>query len=452
VQFSRDFSVIAARVEARMGSHQITVHKVADQLLVKFFKEVARAIGSTQIAIGVIGSTQSVPMRLNNEAWSLENEYDWLLKSDDYSVETISTGRPGFNVSLDRRAFAGNVLYDQLSISSDPNQTGGAPPLAGEGVKTINDLVSTYLMADFNSASLAFSTPQTVQSLLKSHQTMVTRLEGMVVDIGERATRVRIELDEEFNARKSELELQFAQRQTDAQRTIEEQKRILSEQDEELRTRAKLLDDRNNTHARRALHEQFKTRLADRFKNLDLTPQTKSSRTPIHWAVAVTASILAVLIAAFTYEAVTILGNAGSTMPERILVIAKSATASLGFLGVISWYLRWLNRWFERLADAEFQLKQFELDINRAQWVVETAFEWKITQDAPIPDPLLENISRNLFSKSEKDENADMHPADFLASAILGRASAVSLKIPGGGEVSLDSRGIRKLQNEKPGD
>ncbi|MGZ2428361.1 hypothetical protein [Rhizobium redzepovicii] len=431
-----------------MGSHPITVHKVPDQFLLKFFMNVARAIGSTNVSMTVIGNTQPITMSWDNETWSLQNAFHWLLKSDDYSVETISTGIPGFTVSGDRRTFAGNVLFDQLTVSSDSNQTSGTPPLSGERLKSVNDLIATYLMSDFNSASLAFNSPQTVQSLLKSHQTMVTRLEGMVVDIGERATRVRIELDEEFNARKSELELQFAQRETDAQRTVEEQKRILSEQDEELRARAKLLDDRNNTHARRALHEQLKGRLADRFKNLDLTPQTKSSRTPIHWAVVAVAGILAVLIAAFTYEAIDTLARANSTTSERVLVTAKSATASLGFLGIISWYLRWLNRWFERLADAEFQLKQFELDINRAQWVVETAFEWKITQNAPIPDSLLENISRNLFSKSEKDEDADMHPADYLASAILGRASAVSLKIPGGGEVSLNGRGIRKLQND----
>ncbi|EJB07515.1 hypothetical protein Rleg9DRAFT_6529 [Rhizobium leguminosarum bv. trifolii WSM597] len=435
-----------------MGQHQITVHKVSDQLLLNFFKEAAETVGSTTISINVVGNTQPVQMTWNAQAWSIHNEFSWLLKSDDYSIEFITTARPGIQVLGDRRSFPGGVLYDQLTITSDVNQTGGQPPLSGDRIKILNDLVSTYLMANLSAASLGFNSPQTVQSLLKSHQMMVTRLEGMVVDIGERATRARIELDEEFNARKSELELQFAERQTDAQRTIEEQKRILNEQEEELRTRANLLDDRNNTHARRALHEQLKTRLADRFKKLDLTPQTQSSRTPIHRAVVVTAIILAVLIASFTYEAITTLSSASSTWSERVLVIAKSATASLGFLGIISWYLRWLNRWFERLADAEFQLKQFELDINRAQWVVETAFEWKITQNAPIPDPLLENISRNLFSKSEKDENSDMHPADFLASAILGRASAVNLKIPGGGEISLDNRGIRKLQNERPGE
>jgi hypothetical protein len=271
---------------------------------------------------------------------------------------------------------------------------------------------------------------------------MVTRLEGMVVDIGARATQARIELEAEFGVRKNELEAQFEQRQTEALQTIEEQKRLLVDQEEALRVRTQQLDDRSNTHARRAQHENLKARIADRFKNLDLTPQTKSSRTPIHLAVAITGLILASLIAVFTYEAVQTLVRPDSTYAERILVIAKSATASLGFLGIISWYLRWLNRWFERLADAEFQLKQFELDINRAQWVVETAFEWKISQDAPIPDALLSNISQNLFSKPDRDENSDMHPADYLASALIGKASNVKLAVPGA-EIELGPKALK---------
>lgn len=431
-----------------MASHTITVHKIPDSGLFQFFMETAKLIGSKSITINVVGYTQQIAMNLNDDVWRLASEFGWLQKSDDNAVEVIGTMIPGFHMSVDRRHIQG-VLYDQLSISSDNNSNGGRPPLQGDVLRGVNDLVSKYLLADFNSASLVFNSPQTVQSLLKSHQTMVTRLEGMVVDIGERATRARIELDEEYSARKTELESQFEQRATEAQKTLEAQRRAIAETQELLEARSLALDDRSNTHARRALHEQLKTRIADRFKNLDLTPQTKSSRTPIHWAVVATATVLGVLIAIFTYEAINTLSRADSTMPERILVIAKSATASLGFLGIISWYLRWLNRWFERLADAEFQLKQFELDINRAQWVVETAFEWKITQNAPIPDPLLENISRNLFSKSEKDEAADMHPADYLASAILGRASALNLKIPGGGEVSLNGRDIRKLQKDE---
>ncbi|RVL29647.1 hypothetical protein [Sinorhizobium meliloti] len=126
----------------------------------------------------------------------------------------------------------------------------------------------------------------------------------------------------------------------------------------------------------------------------------------------------------------------------------KPASITLALLGLMAWYLRWMNRWFERYADAEFHLKQFELDIDRASWVVEAALEWKLSQDRPMPEHLLETISRNLFSKGEKDDSADMHPADYLASAILGRASALNLKVPGG-EISLTGRDLKKLQKDE---
>ncbi|MCM0752025.1 hypothetical protein DEA98_14245 [Brucella pseudogrignonensis] len=108
-----------------------------------------------------------------------------------------------------------------------------------------------------------------------------------------------------------------------------------------------------------------------------------------------------------------------------------------------------MNRWVERYADTEFYLKQFELDIDRANWVVETALEWKEKQDRTIPDALLGSISRNLFLKTDRDEDADMHPADYLASAILGRASALNLKVPGG-ELQLTGKDIKKLAKDAP--
>jgi hypothetical protein len=87
-------------------------------------------------------------------------------------------------------------------------------------------------------------------------------------------------------------------------------------------------------------------------------------------------------------------------------------------------------------------------NVDRASWVVETALEWRQEQQAPMPDHLIESISRNLFSKSEKDEGADMHPADYLASALLGTASALKLKA-GGAEIDLDRKGISKLKQEQ---
>jgi hypothetical protein len=87
-------------------------------------------------------------------------------------------------------------------------------------------------------------------------------------------------------------------------------------------------------------------------------------------------------------------------------------------------------------------------NVDRASWVVETALEWLHQQEAEMPSHLIESISRNLFSKSEKDEGADMHPADYLASALLGTASALKLKA-GGAEIEVDRKGISELKQEQ---
>ncbi|RJF80922.1 hypothetical protein D3877_11850 [Azospirillum cavernae] len=130
---------------------------------------------------------------------------------------------------------------------------------------------------------------------------------------------------------------------------------------------------------------------------------------------------------------------------EVVVLALKPLGLTVAFLGLLTWYLRWMNRWFERHSEAEFQLKQFELDVDRASWVVETALEWRQEQQAPMPDHLIESISRNLFSRSEKDEAADMHPADYLASALLGRASGLKLKLPGA-DLEYDGKALKEAR------
>ena len=129
---------------------------------------------------------------------------------------------------------------------------------------------------------------------------------------------------------------------------------------------------------------------------------------------------------------------------DRLVVAIKGLTLTALAGGIFVWYLRWLNHWSSRHADGEFQLRQTELDIDRASWVVETALEWKNSQQSAIPDSLLSSISRNLFQKpGEFDERDGPSAADQLASALLGEASKVKLNI-GGNEVELTRQGIKR--------
>ena len=106
-----------------------------------------------------------------------------------------------------------------------------------------------------------------------------------------------------------------------------------------------------------------------------------------------------------------------------------------------------MNKWFEQHASTEFALKQFQLDIERASWIVETALEWKDTKGGNIPDILLDNISKDLFKYEKKDSDAELHPADQLASALLGTASNLKLNV-GNSVIEFDGKKLKKSMQQ----
>ena len=56
-----------------------------------------------------------------------------------------------------------------------------------------------------------------------------------------------------------------------------------------------------------------------------------------------------------------------------------------------------------------------------------------------MPDNLLSSVTKNLFNPQAEPETV-LHPADELASALLGSASKVKLKV-GDSEVDFDKPG-----------
>src|SRR5690606_10408089 len=110
-----------------------------------------------------------------------------------------------------------------------------------------------------------------------------------------------------------------------------------------------------------------------------------------------------------------------------------------------AWYLKWLNRWLQRIADAEFKLQQFRLDIERASWLAETVLEWKSTSSEPFPDLLAARLSTGLFQSTSTEFDDPQTPASHLADALFGSAASAKLKL-GEQEIHLDRRSIGRLR------
>ncbi|MEJ5087138.1 hypothetical protein [Brucella pseudogrignonensis] len=414
-----------------MASSEIKVPRIRDRDIFRFLLEVANILGTDAFTVTEIGGAAGSYSTGNEEISS-----SYLAKSDLYTIIHASVGINQHSLTLNRNpvdAFADTLRID---TSSNAHQK---PEL--ETVRHLNELISRTFSGTAQPLEQLL-TPDSAEKLISSHQEMLLKLQSTATSITETIAEAHAKLETEFADRQRQLDDDFILRSAKANEELEAERKALRDREDKLTQRSRDLDDRDNTTARRAQHATLKTRIAERAKTFEITKETKGARNPVNITVYVSALLIFSLIIYTTAVIGQLPDNASSLVWAATII--KPVGLTIALLGIIAWYLRWLNRWSERLADTEFYLKQFELDIDRANWVVETALEWKEKQDRTIPDALLGSISRNLFLKTDRDEDADMHPADYLASAILGRASALNLKVPGG-ELQLTGKDIRKL-------
>lgn len=409
-----------------------------------FLRAAADIIGTNKVNINLLGAARAVAFNLDSKP---EATLAFLEKSEDFTIYSASLNIANFSLAVARAADAeGEFGFDQLSINNTPDQNQPQGGLDQAPLQKLNHLISATMLAKVETAAPLFLNSANYKTLMRSHQRMVERLQQATTDVGEQVVNARIRIESEFEDRKQKLRREYEAKQKKNADALEVGEKALKQRQEELNAWKKDLDDRSNTFAQRDLHKELKSKIAERSGKFHITPETKKNRVPIHLAVIWSAAVMLGFLYVYVGQLTSMV--AGSSTPVLMLLAIKPIGLTIALLGLMAWYLRWMNRWFERYADTEFQLKQFDLDIDRASWVVEAALEWRLHQDKPMPENLLETISRNLFSKGEKDDSSDMHPADYLASAILGRASAVNLKVPGG-EISLTGRDIKKLQKDE---
>ncbi|PJI44169.1 MAG: hypothetical protein CTR54_07895 [Rhizobium sp.] len=420
-----------------------TVPLLSDAVICRFMEEACRILGADQYTFLLGAAPQSMTVSVDQKPEVL-NE---VLSHNGNLIQNAQFSIDRFTISYHQGADEASVGFATLEIRNDQ---ASHPPLANpygvEKIIEIDALVSRTFLSPSISSPFIYRDPKVFRELMNSHQRMLEQMQKTIASVGEETAAARRKLEEEYWGKNSKLLKDYDKKRDQLEAETAAHKRRLEEEESLLQSRLKSLDDRNNTHARRALHTNLKARIAEHASKFELTKDTNDRRRPVHIAVWVAMAGLLLLLLYTTYNSTIFLG-ASTSVTVSVIAALKPLGLTVALLGLLSWYIRWMNRWFERHADAEFQLKQFELDIDRASWVVETSLEWRFEQNNSIPDHLLESISRNLFTKGEKDEGADAHPADYLASALLGRASGLRLKVPGG-EIEYGKGGIKGLQKD----
>lgn len=258
----------------------------------------------------------------------------------------------------------------------------------------------------------------------------------------------------------------FDQEMADARRKLQEEfdeksdrlSKAHAERTESLNARIKSIDDSDNKHARRAIRDKMLEDVSSRIKDFGVSSNTESKRKIVRAGFLFLFFVFSILIASGVGESVhhllygfdmaknsptdaVRLAALDTLSTDKIIAWVRTAIGGLGLTASIVFFIRWESRWVDMHAANEFQLQQFHIDVNRANWVIESALEWKKETDEVPPPELLAQLTKNLFV-SQSDATADkvLHPADELASALLGSSSKLSLNVAGN-ELVFDKPG-----------
>lgn len=356
-----------------------------------------------------------------------------------YLITRIHIGHQNFNISYVRNQDASRVspFYDEVDITHNENQGG-------------LDFATRIALLDHVNRKLRLGSlsqrdelaAKSIDDLQAIYHSTVLKLENSFAQQIEKITSWTVEQTTALEQEKLKLAGETTAERERLSKEHESKLEALRQDAEALEQRRKDLDDRDYMHARRGTLGELRKRILERQQKFTLTPETTRLRRPIHIALIV---LIAALLGAnvVTANAVLNLDVGKVEWPVLAWAFGKQSILTVALVGALFFYVRWMNRWFEQHASAEFLLKQFELDINRASWVVETAMEWRRDQQSEIPSPLLEGVTRNLFAYGDSSVQAHT-AADDLASALVGNASQLKLKV-GDNELNFDRKAIGGL-------
>lgn len=304
-------------------------------------------------------------------------------------------------------------------------------------------------------------------------ESTLSRLQRQTEKLFEQTIDYRRQIDESVREKEAALEASTQKKLDAAEAELAGQRAALRNEKEALDVRRKAIDDSDNTHARRQIRDRMLADVSERVQNFGMSPATLAARGPVARGMQILLGFLLVafvwtafelyesrlesaygsantfaLVAATVASSASQQANVGlqSSSPtaqvsttERIALWTRLTLISIGFVASMIYYIRWQNSWAVQFAATEQSLKQFHIDVNRANWVVETCLEWRKETQSEIPAPLVSSLTRGLFSDREPTTQV-LHPADELASALLGSASKLQLDVAG-----------NKIEIDKPG-
>lgn len=421
----------------------IQIPRSSDVAIIDLFLDLGREYGTPSNKIN-IHTIEAIEIPLNGEEPAPVQQ---IREINSSLIETASVNINGLSITFYR---GGNkppesksALIDDLSINVSNSQLTSEQKheILGKISAKLGpfeaDRVAPGLLNDDQKASLAI------------HGSVLERLEVLAASLTKDTAEWLRSSETEYRTKSAEKDAELNQRWEELQKENENHKSRLLEREQALQKKQAEIDDRENTHVRREIRKDILKEVKTRSQEFTLTKNTRNLRLPIHVICGLLLVFLGYMNVLTFSELIDFisLGNSSGqdVLASKLVVLGvKGLLLTIGLGASAVFYLRWMNSWFNEHANAEFRLKQFQLDIERASWVVETALEWKDVKGSAIPNELLEPLTRKLFC-TEDEKAKELHPADQLASALMGTASKVRLAA-GDSEVELDGKNLAKAK------
>lgn len=344
-------------------------------------------------------------------------------------LETISTRRlnfemrGSFHISISREGGQQGSLLgsntDSLSISP-----------GGEHKPNVLDFTKIVALARRHFEAVDVKPfmdflDEGTKAIYQSREQEIQKLERMQENFFKNMTEFTLDQQKHLQAFQHQQEAEYAARQTKLEEQHQERLKQFEARDAEWKKKRAEIDDRENRQARRDIYKVLKQKLDDRNQTFELTVGTQNRRIIV---LCITVALLLLFMAGFSY---CFYKNVISDQPQtNWIAVGSQIGFAVAFIALATFLIRWSNQWFQKHADEEFKLKRLDLDIDRANWLVELAMEWENIAKSEMPGDLIDKLARNLFVM-EETKSFDVHPAETLLSAIMGKAGSVNVELPG---------------------
>ena len=422
-----------------MSDQRIKIPRASDRTIVDAFKELGEIYGVSTAHISALGFSNLGQVNLVGDPIG---ELFELLDLESTLIDKISFSIQGLGVSYARggqyQPEQKSPIYDEVVITYNQQQ--------GE-VKNIDKmkivaLINKKLKA-FDPGRLAGQGVSEEQNqMIAIHESTLERLEQLNEDLVRQSTEFRRNLEIQYTEKINKLEEGNLQQKSSLEDEYKKKSDLLDQKEALLVDKLNAIDDRDNTHVRREIRDKMLEDVKTRISTFGVSDATERKRKPVYFGMLFLITVFTIMLIYTGYEAKI---TAGADKIMMYWLWGRFTLYSLGLLGTILYYIKWENKWAEQHSNTEFQLQQFYIDVNRANWIIESCLEWRKETQSILPKALIESISRNLFIKDNNETEKILHPADQLASVLMGRASKLKLRL-GENELEFDKPG--KIPNK----